>query len=193
MAHGHIAVVAAQHHLGALGDDPPVPVDAGVHRGLAAAGADGLDLGDGVRQLHEPPGAGEEVGQKVGAQAEAEHRQVILVHQGAQLVDLLGGKELGLVGDDHVMLPGGPVGLENVLVRGDDPGPVFQADAAADQVRPVPGVHAGLDEPDGHALFLVIELGDQRLGGFGGAHGPVFEIKLRHNKIPSCLLKTQAG
>ena len=129
-------------------------------------------------------GAGEEVGQKVGAQAEAEHRQVLLVHQAAQLVDLLGGEELGLVGDDDVVLPGRPVGRRDVLLRGDDLGMAFQADAAADDVRPVPGVHAGLDEPDAHALLLIVEFGDQRLGGLGRAHGAVFEIEFSHYNNP---------
>ena len=41
MAHGDIAVVAAEEHLIALRYDAPVLADAGVHRRLASAGADG--------------------------------------------------------------------------------------------------------------------------------------------------------
>ena len=71
VAHGDVAVVAPQDHLSALGDHIAVAVDPGVHRGLGAAVADGLDLLDGVRQLKQPAAAGEELGLEVGAQAEA--------------------------------------------------------------------------------------------------------------------------
>ena len=49
MAHGNIAVVAAEEHLIALRYDVPVLADAGVHSRLAAAGTDGLYLGYRVR------------------------------------------------------------------------------------------------------------------------------------------------
>ena len=49
MAHGDVAVVAAEEHLIALRQDVALRADAGVGRGLPAAVADGLDLGDGVR------------------------------------------------------------------------------------------------------------------------------------------------
>ena len=81
MAHGDVAVVAAQEDLVSLGEDAAVPVQPGVHRGLAAAGANGLYLGYGVCQLHEPPGAGEKAGEEVRAQAEARFRQILLVQQ----------------------------------------------------------------------------------------------------------------
>ena len=59
VAHGNVAVVAAQHHLRAVGDDVAFAVDSGVDRGLGPAVADGLDLLNGVRNLHESPAAGE--------------------------------------------------------------------------------------------------------------------------------------
>ena len=59
VAHSNVAVVAAQHHLRAVGDDVAFAVDSGVDRGLGPAVADGLDLLNGVRHLHEPPAAGE--------------------------------------------------------------------------------------------------------------------------------------
>ena len=120
VAHGHIAVVAAEQNLAALGDDVTLLVDAGVDGSLSAAGADGLNLGQGVGKLHEPLRAGEEMGKKVGAQAEAEYRQVLLVHQGAQTVDLLRGEKLGLVGDDDIVLSGRMVGVNDIILRRND-------------------------------------------------------------------------
>ena len=52
VAHCHIAVVAAEEHLIAVGDDAAVCVDARVDGGFSAAGADGFYLGDGVGKLH---------------------------------------------------------------------------------------------------------------------------------------------
>ena len=68
MAHGDVAVVAAEQDLPALGDDAAIAVDAGVDGRLAAAGAHGLDLRDGIGQLHEPPCAGEKVREKIRPQ-----------------------------------------------------------------------------------------------------------------------------
>ena len=59
VAHGDIAVVAAQEQLLTLGDDVALGVDPGVDGGLSPAVADGFDLLDGVRHLHEPPASGE--------------------------------------------------------------------------------------------------------------------------------------
>ena len=67
VTHGNIAVVAAQHHLRALGDDVAVAVDTGVHRSLRAAVADGLDLLNGVRHLHQAAAAGKQAGLEVRA------------------------------------------------------------------------------------------------------------------------------
>ena len=61
MAHGDIAVVAAEKDLTALRDDAAVFVNSGVDGGLSPAGTDGFNFGDGVRKFHEPLRAGEEV------------------------------------------------------------------------------------------------------------------------------------
>ena len=180
VAHGHIAVIAAQQHLGTRRDHLAAFVQTGVDRGLGAAGAHRLDLGDGIGHLQQALGAGEQMGQKVGAQTEAEHRDVLLVHQIAQIVDLLRGQELALVGDDDIMLTRRPVQLQQAVLRADDLGLLLQADAGADQGDAVPGVGGRLDEPDRHIEFLVIELGDEGLGRFGAAHGAVFEVELGH-------------
>ena len=60
------------------------------------------DLGDRVRYLEKAHRAGEELGEEVGSQTEAEHGHVELVYDAAHLVDILGCEELALVRDDHV-------------------------------------------------------------------------------------------
>ena len=102
MAHGDIAVVSAEEDLAALGDDVAVRADACIGRGLAPAVTDGLDLGDGVRQLKQPPAAGEKLCLEIRPQAEAQDGQIFAVDQLPQLVDLLAGQKLALVDDDHV-------------------------------------------------------------------------------------------
>ena len=61
VAHGNVAVVAAQQHLGTFGDDVAV-IDAGIDGGLGTTVAHGLDLLDAVRQFHQPVAAGEQSG-----------------------------------------------------------------------------------------------------------------------------------
>src|SRR5690606_6180332 len=53
-------------------------------------------------QLHEPLRAGEQAGAEVGGDAEGVDVDVQVVHHAGELVDLLGGEELRLVGD-HVV------------------------------------------------------------------------------------------
>ena len=103
MAHGDIAVVAAEKDLVSLCDDLAVRIEAGIDRSFSAAGADRLDLGQRIAQLHETLCAGEETGQKIGAQTETQHRQVLVVHKLSELVYLLRRKELGLVGDYYIV------------------------------------------------------------------------------------------
>ena len=177
VAHGDVAVVAAQHHLGTLGNDIAI-VNTGIDGGLSTAVADGLDLLNGVRHLHQTAAAGEEPGLEVRPQAEAHDGNIIVVDDGAQLVDLVFRQELALVHDDHIaltrLLP--LEGVNQVHLRRDDLYRCCQADAAAQDLDPVTGVRAGLDEPDLQVVLLVIVFGDQGLGGLAGAHGTVLEI-----------------
>ena len=166
MAHGNIAVVSAEKDLIAVGDDAPVFVDAGVYRGLAAAGADGFYFSDGVGKLHEPARAGEEVRQKVRAQAEAQDGQVLLIDELAQLVDLLGREKLRLVGDDDIVPAGLRVGFDYVLFGGYDLGRAPEADAALHDIRAVARVDTRLYQPDAHAELLVVKLRYKRLSRF---------------------------
>ena len=171
-------------HLLALGHYAAVGGQSGVHRGLCAAGADRLDLGYRVRQLHQPARAREHVRQKVRPQPEAEHGHVELVDDVAQLVYLLRRQELRLVRDDDVPAARRLVPRADAVLRRDDLRLTAEADAALHDVRPVPVVHARLDEPDRHAQLLVVELRYQRLGGFRAAHRAVFEVEFSHFPVP---------
>ncbi len=186
MAHGDVAVIAAKHHLFALGDDMALAVDAGVDGGLGTAVANGFDLLDGICHLHQPLAAGEQAAQKVGAQAKAYHRDIIIVYDGTKLVDLLPGQELAFVGNDHIAIAVLGLLVEGVYIRfrRDDLHLGLQTDTAAQDPGTVPNVGAGLDEPYMQVVFLVIIFGDQRLSGFAGAHCAVFEVKLGHWHSP---------
>ena len=184
MTHGYVAVVAAEEDLLAGGDYPAVGADAGVDRGLGAAFADGLYLRYRVRELQKAAGAGEHMREEVRPQAEAEDGDVELVDHFPEPVYLLGGEELRLVGYDHVALSGGFVARADVVRGEDDLGMALEADAALYYVRAVSVVHAGLYEPDGHAHFLVVELGYKRLGALARAHRAVFEVQLSHFSPP---------
>ena len=59
VTHGHIAVVPAQKHLISLSYYPAGRIHTGIDRGLAATGAHRFYLSYGIRQLHQPPCAGE--------------------------------------------------------------------------------------------------------------------------------------
>ncbi len=181
VTHGDIGIIAAQEHLVALGDDVAV-ADTGVDGGLCAAVADSLDLLDGICHLHEPQGAGEELGLEVGTQAEAHNRYIKIVHDGTELIDLCNGKELALIHNDGITgsLFLGAIDLVQIQFRGDHLGLGLQANTALYHMLAVTGICARFHEPDAHVVFLVIILGDQCLGRLAGAHRTVFKVKLCH-------------
>ena len=111
VAHCDIGIVAAEEHLASFGDYVTVFVYSRVDVSFSAAGTDGLDLGDRVRDLEKTHRAGEELGEKVCAQTEAEYRYVQLVNHAAQLIYIFRGKELALVRDNNVCV---------VLVEGEE-------------------------------------------------------------------------
>ena len=61
MAHSDVGVVAADKDLATGGDDISGLIDTGVNGCLAAAGADGFDLGNGVGDFKQAQTAGDEV------------------------------------------------------------------------------------------------------------------------------------
>ena len=186
VAHGKVAVVAAEQELSALGDDAALAVQPGIDRGLGPAVADGLDLRDGVRHLEQPAAAVKQLALEIRAQAEAQHWDVLYVHDVAELIDLRRCQELALVDDDDVRLFAAAVELVNVAVRRNDLGRGLQTDTAAQNDRAVALVGRGLDQPDVHAVFLVVILGNERLRRLGRAHRAVFKVELCHWLSPIC-------
>ena len=118
--------------------------------------------------------------EKVGAQPEAEHRQVLLVHKLPQLFDMLGGEELAFVHDHHVVPAARGIKRADIVLRPDNVGGRLQSDARAEQGFPVAAVDGGLQKPHVHAALLIIEFCDERVRGLARAHRAVFEIELRH-------------
>ena len=100
---------------------------------------------------------------EIRAQAEAQHRQILVIHKVAQLLYLRGGEELRLVGNYHVVFSRLVVLLGNVLLRRDYLRVCLKPYAAADYVRPVARVDARLYEPYRHAELFIIELRYERL------------------------------
>ena len=163
----HTTVMSAEEYLAAFGNDLPFRVNSGVDGSLSAARADGLDFGKRIRQLHQALRAREEVRQEIGSETEAQHRQVVFVHQGSQFIDLFRCKKLRFISDDYIMAPRRPVSLQDALLRGDHLRFAGKADPAADEIRSVPGVGAWLNQPNCHTQFLIVEFGNQRLCRLG--------------------------
>ena len=90
VAHGSIAVVASDKDLVAFGDDLSIRCDPGIDSCLGTAGADCFDLRNGIRQLHQTQGAGEEMCQEIRPEAETKYRYILIVNDGPKLVDLCG-------------------------------------------------------------------------------------------------------
>ena len=61
VAHSDVRIVAADENLATGGNDVSVLVDTGINGCFAAAGANGLNLGNGVGDLKEAAAAGEEM------------------------------------------------------------------------------------------------------------------------------------
>ena len=158
MTHGDIAVVAAQQDLAALGDHIAAAVNAGIDRGLAAAGADGLDFGDGVGQLHQALRTRKEMGLEIRAQSEAEHRKISVVYKIAKLIYLLRREKLTFVRNDNVAIDVIFKFLFYIHLRRDDLRLCGKSYAGADGTFSVTAVCRRLYKPDFHSALLVIEL-----------------------------------
>ena len=82
----------------------PVRVDAQVHRRLAPAIADRLQLDERVGEREQMRAALEQIGLEIGPEAVGEHGNVELVADRGELDDLRAGQELRLVEQDAVEL-----------------------------------------------------------------------------------------
>ena len=82
---------------------------------------------------------------EIRPETEAQDGQIVLVHNGAELVDLLRGHKLAFIHDDDLAVPVVLlVNLQNVRLGRDHRGRGSQSDAAAEHRLSVPGVGAGL-------------------------------------------------
>ena len=182
-AEAGVLVVGPQHYLLPLADYPALAVEPGVEGRLLAAPADGLDLLQLIRHGQQIIAALEQLAPEVHLQAVAQHGDAAVVHQVHQVKYLILGEKLGLVNDD--------AGIFLQFLIG--PGPHFvkihtgmgQTDARGDHMVPVPGVQAGLHHQGLLSPLLIVEPRHQGVGSLAGAHGPIFEIKLRHRHSPS--------
>ena len=93
---------------------------------------------------------------------------------------------ISVVDDDDVRLFAAAVELVDVAVRRNDLRRGLQTDTAAQNDRAVALVGRGLDQPDVHAVFLVVILGNERLCCLGRAHRAVFKVELCHWLSPIC-------
>ena len=182
-ADGHIQLVAADFHLGALVDEVAGRVEAGVDDGLVAAVAGTLYLVDGVGYLKETFRALEEVAGEVGAQAVADDVDAELVHYARELVDLVGREELRLV-DEHPVENLAFVGEElageaEQVGFGVNPfAAALDAYARADDVAMLACVDNGFEADVAHFAFLEVVCCGQQQGRLCRAHGAVAEIQL---------------
>ena len=176
-----VLVVATNLDLVAVGHDVALAVDAGVDDRLAATGAGGFHLLDGVGKLHQATRALKEVGLEVGTQPVAHHIDAVVVHDAGELVDLVRRQELRLVDEDPVLDNLGPVEhllehLVQVAIGIDPRALALDADARADDVVVLAVVDDGLHAQVLHAALLkVIGLGQEH-GGLGRAHGAILEV-----------------
>ena len=177
-AKADILIIGSQHHLGSLLDHTAVLVKPGVEGGFFAAPADGFYLLQLIRQDQELVAAGEKLPLKVGLQPVADNGDIAVVHQVDQVVDLLLGEKLGLVHNDAGEFL--QVGVGHLLHLVEVDAGMLQADAGADHVVPVPGVQLGLHQEGVLTTLLIIKPGHEGVGGFAGAHGSEFEVKLCH-------------
>ena len=104
MAHSNVRIVSAKKYLSTLNNHSSIPVNSRVYYRLLSAGTYSLYFGDGIRDLHKPATSLKEMREKVGSKSEAQNRNVMLVHYHAQLIYLLGRKELTFIGNNDVMI-----------------------------------------------------------------------------------------
>ena len=101
-AEGDVAVVPANLGLLTADDGVAFLVDPEVHRRLAAAFADGFQFDQRVGQREQRRRPGKQLALEIGSQAIAEHRNIQLVGDLAELQHMRLRQELRLVDEDAV-------------------------------------------------------------------------------------------
>ena len=88
VTHGNVRIVASDEDLTTLGHHVSFPVDTGIDDRLFAAGANGLDLSDGISNLKKTAASLKQVGEEIGAKPKAKNGNVAFVYDPAKLIDL---------------------------------------------------------------------------------------------------------
>jgi hypothetical protein len=180
VTHGNVRIVASDEDLTALCHHVSFPVDAGVDNRLFAAGANGLDLGDRVRDLKKTAASLKQAGKEIGTKTKAKHGNVAFVYDPAKLIDLRRREELTFVRNDHMVLILLKECLVKIGIAGHHVSLLRKTDAGTNDANTVSIVKGRLDQPNPHSPFLIVKLGYESVCRFGGAHRSVFEIKLCH-------------
>ena len=102
VAHSEIEVISSKKKLITRCNYVHIRVKASVDNRLGAAGANGFYLSDRVGKLKEPSAARKEMTEEVGTESKAQYRDIAIVNNSSQVVDVAFGKELALVGNNYV-------------------------------------------------------------------------------------------
>jgi hypothetical protein len=148
--------------------------------------ADRLELGEVVGEAEQGGAAREEFALEVGAQPIAEDGEVEDVGDVAELPDLLGGEELGLVDQhagDRSRGVGGAHLVEQVVAGGDRDGGGVQPDARLDAAGAVAGVDRRGEKQGAHAALLVVVARLEQDGALARVHRGVVKIDLGHGRV----------
>ncbi len=168
-AQGDIAIVAADLHLLAISHHLACFIDPGVHVRLVAAPADAFQLLEFVGQAEQVIGAGKQLAAKIGLEAVGDHRNVLLVDDTGQLIDLLPGQELGLIDDKHIDTLLGMTGfhhLEQITALSEHFDFQLQPHPGTDHPDPEAVVDGGCHGQGMHAPFQIVEVRLNELGRF---------------------------
>ena len=125
-------------------------------------------------------GAGEQLATKIGLEAISDDRDLELVDDASQLVDLLAGQELRLVDDKHVdrLLAVARLDhLEQIAAVTEHLHLQLQPDSGADDPRPEAIVDGGGHGQWNHATLQIVEVGLDELGRLARVHGGEFVVQ----------------
>ncbi len=182
---GDVTLVAADFHLRAFGCGPTLLVEPEIHRGLASAETDRLELDQIVGDAEQRRAPGEELALKVRAQAVAKDGNVEDVGDLRQLPDLLGRQKLHFIeqhAGDRLAGVFQAHAREDVVGADERDCAGAQADARFDAAGPVTRVDRGREEQRAHPALPIIMAGLQQHRALAGVHRCIIEVDLGHGR-----------